>query len=60
MAEWRQAFWIVVAMLLVTNTIYVLLASADVQPWDRSMDENPSPLAGRLSEQPPRPMAVRR
>ncbi len=35
MAEWRLTFWIVFGVLLATNTVYVLLARADIQPWDR-------------------------
>lgn len=43
MAEWRLTFWIVFGVLLVTNTVYVLLARADIQPWDRPEAEPYAP-----------------
>ncbi|KAK3909172.1 Putative inorganic phosphate cotransporter [Frankliniella fusca] len=47
MAEWRLTFWIVFGVLFVTNTVYVLLARADIQPWDRpSATELEAPCPG--------------
>ena len=34
MAEWRVTFWVVFVVLVVTNLVYVVLARADLQPWD--------------------------
>lgn len=38
MAEWRLTFWVVFAVLVVSNTVYVVLARAHVQPWDHAGD----------------------
>lgn len=32
--EWRLVFWIAVLVLSVTNIIYVIMGSAEVQPWN--------------------------
>uniref|UniRef100_A0A1B6C9M9 Major facilitator superfamily (MFS) profile domain-containing protein n=1 Tax=Clastoptera arizonana TaxID=38151 RepID=A0A1B6C9M9_9HEMI len=34
MAQWRLVFWIAVGVLLLTNCIYVVTASGEVQPWN--------------------------
>lgn len=32
--EWRTVFWISFAVIMATNIIYVIFASAKVQPWN--------------------------
>lgn len=32
--EWRVVFWIVLGVFLVTNLVFVLWASGEVQPWN--------------------------
>ncbi|KAK9502974.1 hypothetical protein O3M35_011645 [Rhynocoris fuscipes] len=32
--EWRLVFWIAVAVLCATNLIYLVMGSAEVQPWN--------------------------
>ncbi|XP_014203400.1 putative inorganic phosphate cotransporter [Copidosoma floridanum] len=34
LSEWRLVFWIVFAVFFVTNTIFVMFASGDVQDWN--------------------------
>ncbi|KAL1117414.1 hypothetical protein AAG570_004740 [Ranatra chinensis] len=38
--EWRVVFWINFAVIIITNIIYVIVGSAEVQPWN-----NPSQVA---------------
>ncbi|XP_014220844.1 putative inorganic phosphate cotransporter isoform X1 [Trichogramma pretiosum] len=33
-AEWRMVFWIVFIVFLVTNLVFVLFASGEIQPWN--------------------------
>lgn len=33
-SEWRLVFWIVCAVYCITNSIYVIYSSGDVQPWN--------------------------
>lgn len=32
--EWRNVFWIAFYILLVTNIVYFILGSGEVQPWN--------------------------
>lgn len=32
--EWRLVFWIAVLVLCATNIVYVIMGSAEVQPWN--------------------------
>lgn len=34
LTEWRLVFWIVLAVFLVTNLVFVLYASGEVQYWN--------------------------
>lgn len=33
--EWRIVFWIVFAVFNVTNVVYIIWASGEVQPWNK-------------------------
>ncbi|XP_014217729.1 sialin-like, partial [Copidosoma floridanum] len=34
LSEWRVVFWIIFAVLMVTNVFYLIFASGEVQPWN--------------------------
>lgn len=34
LTQWRTVFWIVLAVFVVTNVIFVLFASGEVQTWN--------------------------
>ncbi|XP_015588670.1 putative inorganic phosphate cotransporter isoform X2 [Cephus cinctus] len=33
-SEWRLVFWIVLGVFIITNIVFILYASGDVQPWN--------------------------
>lgn len=34
MHEWREVFWITFSVIIVTNILYVVMGSGEVQPWN--------------------------
>lgn len=34
LSQWRLVFWIIFAVLVMTNVIFIIFASGDVQPWN--------------------------
>ncbi|XP_058791949.1 putative inorganic phosphate cotransporter isoform X2 [Phymastichus coffea] len=51
--EWRLVFWIVLAVFLATNLLFVLYASGEVQPWN-----DPDCRGGADPEKPKQQPAV--
>ncbi|KAF5284355.1 hypothetical protein FQR65_LT13572 [Abscondita terminalis] len=47
--QWRLVFWITLAVLIITNIIYVIFASGNVQRWN-SLDDNTIVMYGQRSE----------
>ena len=43
MSEWRLVFWIVAAMLVITNIIYLIFGSAEIEPWNDIRSEYVKP-----------------
>lgn len=40
--EWRVVFWIMFAILFLSNCIFVWYGSADIQPWNELKKKNSS------------------
>jgi hypothetical protein len=36
MQQWRTVFWIVFGVFVVTNLLFVLMASGEIQPWNNT------------------------
>lgn len=59
--EWRIVFWIAFGVFNVTNVIYVIWASAEVQPWNdgallKKTNNGASAVEDSFEESPPKYM----
>ncbi|KAK9497046.1 hypothetical protein O3M35_002058 [Rhynocoris fuscipes] len=47
--EWRMVFWISFVVIMATNIIYIIFASAKVQPWNDPLSKNRKEIIGLYS-----------
>jgi len=50
--QWRTVFWIVLGVFLVTNVLFILMGSGELQPWNNPATKKQEEEA-RTSEQNP-------
>lgn len=51
--QWRTVFWIVLGVFIVTNVLFIVMASGEVQPWNNPVTKKEGGEEARTSEQNP-------
>jgi hypothetical protein len=51
--QWRTVFWIVLGVFLVTNLLFILMGSGEIQPWNNPLTKKQGGEEGCKSEHNP-------
>jgi len=51
--QWRTVFWIVLGVFVVTNVLFILMGSGELQPWNNPVTQKQGGEEARASEQNP-------
>jgi ACS family sodium-dependent inorganic phosphate cotransporter len=51
--QWRTVFWIVLGVFIVTNVLFIVMGSGELQPWNNTVPKKGAGEEARTSEQNP-------